>query len=108
MLQSPETQECTDSNMPESAGGTPEVQVVGSFDELNGVLTPAQCKQIQSKSGQKVKLVSLQEAAQHAQAENEALLKGMPEDAAMIQGQGYCQQRTKSNKTVENDLSLDD
>ena len=60
------------------------VQVVGSFDELNGVLTPEQSKQIQKKNGNKVRLMSLEEAARQAEAEKSALLQGMPEDAVMI------------------------
>ena len=39
------------------------IQVVGFFDELNGVLTPDQAKQMQRNSGQKVKIVSMEEAA---------------------------------------------
>ena len=62
------------------------IKVVGSFDELNGVLTPDQCNQIKSASGKKVKLVSLEEVAHARQVEKEALLAEMPEDAYIIEG----------------------
>ena len=41
---------------------------------------------MKNKNGQNVKIVSLQEATRQAEFEKEALLMGMPEDAAMIQG----------------------
>ena len=62
--------------------------VVDSFNEIDGILTPEQAKLLEKRSGKKVKLVSLEEAARQEEEEKEALLHGMPEDAAlMIQGQ---------------------
>ena len=63
--------------------------MVGTFNEVDGgILTPEQVKLLEKRSGKKVKLVSLEEAARQQEEEKEALLYGMPEDAAlMIQGQ---------------------
>ena len=43
---------------------------------------------MQRRSGQKVKVISIEEANRQIQTEKEAMLISMPEDAIMIQGQG--------------------
>jgi len=61
------------------------VQVVGCFDELTGVVTPAAAKSLEKRAGSKVKLVSLEEATRQIEAEKTVFLTNMPEDALMVE-----------------------
>ena len=90
--------EVTALNMSSNQNGSNSSQsvTVGSFDEVNGVLTEEQCKALQKRSGTRVQILSREQAIEQAQLEKEALLAGMPEDALMIQGQGASQHRSKS------------
>ena len=58
-------------------------QISGFFDELNGVTTPNQVKSIEKSSGQKIRLLSLEETKRQAEVETEAIFANMPEDAMM-------------------------
>ncbi len=83
---SPQAQERVDQTNKQQKSN--KQQVVGSFNELDGIVTEAQVKSMEKKSGQKVKLMSLEEAARQSEVEKEVMLSNMPEDAIMIQGQG--------------------
>lgn len=62
--------------------------VVGAFDELQGIYTKEDIRKLNRSTGQKLRVVSHDEAREENEATLMAIAEGIPEDAEVMVPQG--------------------